>query len=397
MRLNTILNFRFRKLNALVLAYHFCYRVKIQDLTSYKYQNKLSILAVGVVLMQRTAVRRLGINIRGVANGPGTDDQAKPAARKDKDEEDSGPTSVASEAPMKRVSVPTADALIGIRTPVLEHGFVVLVDYEGNDDAIVQAARVSYGKGTKTVNSDRGLIRYLMRHRHTTPFEMVDLKFLIKMPIYVARQMIRHRTASVNEYSARYSIMPDEFDVPEASRVKAQSKSNKQGRAGDLPPETVEWFRQGVNKLSKDAYKFYEEALEKNVAKELARIVLGVNVYTQWYWKINLHNLFHFLGLRLDPHAQYEIRAFANAMVPAVKAVAPIAYEAFEDFALNGQSFSRRERIAVKAMLSGSSFQEACAKAKIPLTREDGTPLKSGEGVEFMAKMTELQSLPSYA
>ncbi len=295
---------------------------------------------------------------------------------------------------MVRPSVPEADRLIGVRRPVLSHGFVVLVDYMGNDAAIVQAARVSYGQGTKTVRDDRGLIRYLMRHRHTTPFEMVEFKFLVRLPIYVARQWIRHRASSTNEYSARYSIVPDEFDVPAAEDVRRQSTRNRQGRDEALPGPVAERFRTELERVSRDAYQVYTDALQSGVARETARLVLPLAYYTQWYWKINLHNLFHFLSLRLDPHAQEEIRRYAAELAQIVRVVCPNAYEAFEEFTLNGVALSRREQRAVRALLEGASPEAACAAAGLPLTREDGRPMTSGEGVEFLEKLERLKALP---
>ncbi|EQD53443.1 thymidylate synthase, flavin-dependent, partial [mine drainage metagenome] len=207
----------------------------------------------------------------------------------------------APEPPMRRPAVPAADALIGVRRPLLSHGFVVLVDYMGDDAAVVQAARVSYGAGTRTVRDDRGLIRYLLRHGHTTPFEMVELKFLIRLPIYIARQWIRHRTASVNEYSARYSVVPDEYELPAPGEVHRQSARNRQGRGEPLDLAVGESFRADVDRISQEAYQAYQRALSQGVARETARMLLPVSFYTQWYWKVNLHNLFHFLSLRLDP------------------------------------------------------------------------------------------------
>ncbi|MGA8605161.1 MAG: FAD-dependent thymidylate synthase, partial [Thermoplasmata archaeon] len=188
------------------------------------------------------------------------------------------------EAPMTRPVVAEAEKEIGVKHPVLTHGYVVLVDYMGNDAAIVQAARVSYGRGTKAVRDDRGLIRYLMRHRHTTPFEMVEFKFLIRLPIFVARQFIRSRTASVNEYSARYSIVPDEYEVPPVEEVRHQSTRNRQGRGDPLPSAVVEQFRSDLDRISKDSYAAYTRALEAGVARETARLLLPVAYYTEWYW-----------------------------------------------------------------------------------------------------------------
>jgi len=299
---------------------------------------------------------------------------------------------VNDDAPMVRPVVPEAEREIGVKHPVLTHGYVVLVDYMGNDAAIVQAARVSYGKGTKAVRDDRGLIRYLMRHRHTTPFEMVEFKFLVRLPIFVARQWIRHRMASVNEYSARYSVVPDEYEVPPAEEVRHQSTRNRQGRGEPLPPDVVEQFRNDLDRVSKEAYAAYTRALEAGVARETARLLLPVAYYTQWYWKTDLWNLFHFLSLRLDPHAQEEIRLYAAEIARITRLVAPVAYEAFEEFTLSGLSLSRREQTAVRALLNGKTPEAACSEAGLPLTREDGKPMTTGEGVEFLEKLTRLRS-----
>lgn len=294
--------------------------------------------------------------------------------------------------PMTRPSVPEADRLIGVRRPVLRHGYVVLVDYMGNDAAIVQAARVSYGRGTRSVRDDRGLIRYLLRHRHTTPFEMVEFKFLVRLPIYVARQWIRHRTASVNEYSARYSIVPDEYDLPDPDAVRQQSVTNRQGRGEPLPPEVVERFRSDLDRVARTAYAAYEKAIADGVARETARILLPVAYYTEWYWKTNLHNLFHFLALRLDAHAQEEIRAYAAEIAAVARAVAPVAMEAFEEFQIGGLEFSRSELKALRGLLDGQTPADACRQAGLELTRADGTPRKSGEGVEFLAKLERIRT-----
>ncbi len=292
---------------------------------------------------------------------------------------------------MTRPAVPEADRLIGARVPVLTHGFIALVDYMGNDAAIVQAARVSYGKGTKTVRDDRGLIRYLMRHRHTTPFEMVEYKFLVRLPIFVARQWIRHRTASTNEFSGRYSVMTDEFEIPPPEEVRHQSTRSRQGRAEPLPAEVVDRFRTDLDRISQDAYASYQRALEEGVARETARLLLPVAYYTQWYWKIDLWNLFHFLSLRLDPHAQEEIRLYAAEVAKIARVVCPVAFEAFEDFELRGLSLGRREKVAVRALLDGRSPEAACEIAGLPLRREDGRPMSSGEGVEFLEKLEQLR------
>lgn len=229
----------------------------------------------------------------------------------------------------------------------LDHGYVRLVDVmprmvpEDNRDitelptadyAVVQAARVSYGTGTKTINEDRGLIRYLMRHQHTTPFEMIEFKFDCKMPIFVARQWIRHRTANVNEYSGRYSIIEDDFYIPNVEDVRSQSKTNKQG--GEQPLEEIfaSKFVEDISIQCKSAYKKYEEAINTGVSKELARMILPVNIYTKWYWKIDLHNLFHFLALRCDSHAQKEIRVFADAILELITPIVPWCVEAWNDY-----------------------------------------------------------------
>lgn len=254
---------------------------------------------------------------------------------------------------MARIVVEEAEALLDQSIPVLDHGFVRLVDYLGGDQRIVQAARVSYGSGTKSFRQDRGLIHYLLRNWHTSPFEQVVLTFHTKMPIFVARQWVRHRTARLNEISGRYSVMADEFYIPEPDKVNVQSESNKQGRGDQVPAEEAESVRGAISDVAKNAYEVYENLLERGVARELARAVLPVNLYTEWYWQIDLHNLFHFLQLRLDPHAQYEIRVYAEAMAQCAKAVAPIAYEAFEEHRLGSVQLSRAECEAMTAMLEG--------------------------------------------
>ena len=253
---------------------------------------------------------------------------------------------------------------------VLDHGFVKLVDHMGDDSSIVQAARVSYGKGTKQVNEDRGLIRYLLRHAHTTPFEMVEFKFHCKMPIFVARQWIRHRTASVNEVSARYSEMKDEFWLPENEVWNQQSTVNKQGSSSEIaeyssggwsPTNIVgaEEFVVGkARKAEEVAFDEYKRRLENGVSKEQARSCLPVSTYTEWYWKIDLHNLFHFLRLRLDSHAQYEIRVFGEAMATMVKEKCPLAWEAFEDYKLNAMTLSGLEVARLKSMLKDATAMD---------------------------------------
>jgi len=226
----------------------------------------------------------------------------------------------------------------------LDKGFVRLVDSMGGDNAIVQAARVSYGKGTSKVSQDRGLIRYLMRNRHTTPFEMVEFKFHCKMPIFVARQWVRHRTANINEYSLRYSEARDEFYYPSLENIQLQSALNKQGRMGDVPEKIKKKVQNYFKEISTRSFEMYSELNEAGVARELARALLPVNLYTEWYWKNDLHNLLHFVGLRSDDHAQYEIRVFSDAMAKYVKDTAPLAWEAYHDYVIKGMRFSRIEQ-----------------------------------------------------
>jgi thymidylate synthase (FAD) len=233
----------------------------------------------------------------------------------------------------------------------LDKGFVRLVDSMGGDDAIVQAARVSYGKGTSKVSQDRGLIRYLMRHRHTTPFEMVEFKFHCKMPIFVARQWVRHRTANINEYSLRYSEARDEFYYPDPKHIQLQSALNKQGRAGKIPKKITDKVLQYFKEISERRFEMYQELNEAGLARELIRAILPVNLYTEWYWKNDLHNLLHFISLRSDSHAQYEIRVFSDAMAESVQKVAPFAWEAYQDYVVQGMRFSRIEQSLLEKQL----------------------------------------------
>ena len=273
---------------------------------------------------------------------------------------------------------------------LLDHGFIRVVDYMGNDSSVVQAARVSYGAGTKKVNADKGLINYLIAHRHTTPFEMCEIKFHIKLPIFIARQWIRHRTASVNEYSARYSIMEDEFYIPKGENLAAQSKINHQGRDEGRVLNAKEQ-KQVLEILKKDALNSYDHYLDMmnqdkdgnvadeskdGLARELARMNLPVNCYTQWYWKVDLHNLFHFLSLRADPHAQYEIRVFADAMCELAKAWVPAAYEAFEEYRLGGAALSNSGLEAVRRMIAGEDMDAEKAGMSAGEWRELQSTLK---------------------
>ncbi|MBC7739261.1 MAG: FAD-dependent thymidylate synthase [Candidatus Saccharibacteria bacterium] len=252
--------------------------------------------------------------------------------------------------------------------PVLDHGFIRVVDYMGDDAAIVQAARVSYGAGTKHVQNDEGLIRYLMRHWHSTPFEMCEVKLHVKLPVFVARQWIRHRTANVNEYSARYSILDREFYIPDPAHLAAQSSVNNQGRgevlAGPEAARVLDLLKSDAN----TAYDHYEAMLsdtqsdgtpQQGLARELARMDLPAHIYTQWYWKVDLHNLFHFLRLRADPHAQYEIRVYAEAIAACVKDWVPAAYAAFEDYRMGGTTLSAKAIAVLKRRLAGENVGQA--------------------------------------
>ena len=250
---------------------------------------------------------------------------------------------------------------------VLDHGFIRVVDYMGEDSSIVQAARVSYGKGTKKVSTDSGLIKYLMRHRHTTPFEMCEIKYHVKLPIFVARQWIRHRTANVNEYSARYSILDKEFYLPAKEHLAAQSKNNRQGRGNLINGKQADAILDMLKQDAERTYKNYEEMLNERfdgttideskdgLARELARMNLTLNTYTQWYWKTDLLNLLNFLNLRADNHAQYEIRTYAEAMLKTVKKWVPIAYEAFVDYRVGGLELSSKSKLVIEKMIKGQA------------------------------------------
>ncbi len=260
---------------------------------------------------------------------------------------------------------------------VLDHGFVRVIDYMGDDAAICQAARVSYGKGTKSVQNDEGLIRYLMRHWHSTPFEMCEVKFHVKLPIFVARQWIRHRTANVNEYSARYSILDREFYIPAPEHLAAQSVINNQGRGAVLEGAEAARVLELLKADANRAYDHYEAMIsqegQQGLARELARMNLPANIYTQWYWKIDLHNLFHFLRLRADHHAQYEIRVYAEAICKIVADWVPFAYAAFEDYRMGGATLSARALDCVRRMLAGEEVTE------------ENSGMSKGEWREFLA------------
>ncbi len=265
----------------------------------------------------------------------------------------------------KRPTVPALEDALFTAHPALDHGFVRVIDYMGDDAAIVQAARVSYGRGTKAIRDDVALIRYLVRRRHTTPLEMCEIKLHVKLPIFVARQWIRHRTANVNEYSARYSIMDREFYLPEPQQLAAQSTTNRQGREQPLSPEQAAAVLELLRTDAQRCYDHYEELLNEDdqgqrlrpedpqLARELARMNLTLNFYTQWYWKVDLHNLLHFLALRSDSHAQYEIRVYAEVIGQLVERWVPAAWGAFRDYRLEAASLSRQELQAVKQLLRG--------------------------------------------
>ena len=276
----------------------------------------------------------------------------------------------AETAPTRRATVPALEEILYTPMPVLDHGFIRVIDYMGDDAAVVQAARVSYGKGTKKVSEDRGLIQYLMRHRHTTPFEMCEIKYHVKLPIFVARQWIRHRTANVNEYSARYSILDNEFYIPAPDQLAAQSKSNRQGRGDVLTGKEAARVLALLREDSERAYRDYAEMLNtdeagavtdperQGLARELARMNLSLNFYTQWYWKTDLFNLLNFLSLRGDAHAQYEIRVYAEAMLSTLERWVPLTAEAFRQYRLGGAHLSERALAMVKRLLAGEKVSQ---------------------------------------
>jgi len=291
----------------------------------------------------------------------------------------------AQSAQTRRATVPALEAMLFEALPVLDHGFVRVIDYMGDDGAVVQAARVSYGRGTRKVSEDAGLIRYLMRHRHSTPFEMCEIKYHVKLPIFVARQWIRHRTANVNEISARYSILDREFYLPAPEHLAAQSSVNRQGRGDVLEGEDAARVLDLLRSDAMQTYDHYADMLNEDadgqpvdpdrpgLARELARMNLTLNTYTQWYWKTDLHNLLHFLSLRADAHAQYEIRVYADAMLKSVEAWVPACYAAFRDYRMGAITFSATMLAALKRMLDGEAVQQA------------NSGLSKREWVEFLA------------
>src|SRR5205823_1979172 len=271
------------------------------------------------------------------------------------------------ERPTRRATVPALEDILYEPLPVLDHGFVRVVDYMGDDGAVVQAARVSYGRGTRRVSEDRGLINYLMRHRHTTPFEMCEIKYHVKLPIFVARQWIRHRTANVNEYSARYSILDNEFYAPAPEQLAAQAATNRQGREEVLEGAAAARVLDLLRSDAERAYAGYAELLNEDasgvpvdptrpgLARELARINLTLGFYTQWYWKTDLHNLMHFLSLRADPHAQYEIRAYAEAMLGTLARWVPMTHAAFLEYRMNAALISAKGLAVIRRLLAGET------------------------------------------
>lgn len=288
----------------------------------------------------------------------------------------------AEQRPTRRATAPTLEEILFEPLPVLDHGFVRVVDYMGDDAAVVQAARVSYGRGTRRVSEDQGLINYLMRHRHTTPFEMCEIKYHVKLPIFVARQWIRHRTANVNEYSARYSVLDNEFYVPSAEHLAAQTTANRQGRGAVLEGAAA---RHVLDRLREDAgraYAGYTELLNEDasrkpldpdrpgLARELARLNLTLGFYTQWYWKTDLHNLMHFLSLRADPHAQYEIRAYAEVMLATLKRWVPMTYDAFLEYRLNAATISAKGLAVVRRLLAGEPVDQPASGLSLREWRE---------------------------
>ena len=293
----------------------------------------------------------------------------------------------------KRVTSLELEKIIYEALPVLDHGFVRVVDYMGDDSSIVQAARVSYGKGTKKISTDGGLIKYLMRHRHSTPFEMCEIKYHVKLPIFVARQWIRHRTANVNEYSARYSILDKEFYLPTKENLAAQSTSNRQGRGDVINGKQADNILDILKKDAERTYENYEIMLnekydgstidenKKGLARELARMNLTLNTYTQWYWKTDLLNLLNFLSLRTDSYAQYEIRAYADVMVDTLKKWAPITFDAFMDYRTGGMEISAKGKIVIKKMIKG----EKCSLEESKLSKREWNELMDSFG--FKEKM----------
>src|SRR3954464_6687085 len=297
----------------------------------------------------------------------------------------------------KRPVSPGAEELLGLYFPVLDHGFVALVDYMGTDECIERAARVSYGYGTRKASLTRGLIRYLRRHLHTTPSEMLELKFHCCMPMFIARQWIRHRAANVNEYSGRYSLMPMLFYTPSAEQLQTQSRTNNQGRSGT--PVSREKYDQAVarwNEIRRLSRGAYEQMTSEDMARELARIDLPLSTYTQWYWKIDLHNLLHFLTLRVDAHAQWEIQEYGRVMAGMLKRVAPLSYEAWIDYDVCGTHVSRAELAAIRALVGVDGDGLQGKGARLDRAALEGHGLAKREVDEMLAKLVAPPAVPDF-
>ncbi len=300
------------------------------------------------------------------------------------------------QTPTHRPTAPAAEAILGKYFPVLDHGFVSLVDYMGTDECIERAARVSYGYGTRRQSQTRGLLRYLRRHKHTTPSEMVELKFHCCMPMFIARQWIRHRTANVNEYSGRYSLMPMLFYTPSAEQLQTQSAANNQGRSGEAAaPELYEEAVRRWNQGRSASASTYEFLTEHELARELARIDLPLSTYTQWYWKIDLHNLLHFLTLRVDSHAQWEIQEYGRVMAGMLKRVAPLSFEAWLDYDVCGRPLSRMELDVVRRLIRAESGGVRSTAGQVSAEELAGAGLSGREVSELLAKL-EPQATPDF-
>jgi thymidylate synthase (FAD) len=300
-------------------------------------------------------------------------------------------------AETKRPTSPGAEEILGLYFPVLDHGFVALVDYLGTDEDIERAARVSYGYGTRKQSATRGLLRYLRRHKHTTPSEMVELKFHCCMPMFIARQWIRHRTASVNEYSGRYSLVPMLFYSPDEAQLQTQSKRNNQGRSGQtVGRELYDEAQRRWSAIRRESTDAYGWLTENQVARELARIDLPLSTYTQWYWKIDLHNLLHFLTLRVDAHAQWEIQEYGRVMAGMLKRVAPLSYEAWIDYDVCGTHVSRAELSAIRALIGVENEGLAGKSARLDRAALEGHGMAKREVDELLAKLAPAPPLPDY-
>jgi thymidylate synthase (FAD) len=301
-------------------------------------------------------------------------------------------------AETKRPTSPAAEEILGLYFPVLDHGFVSLVDYLGTDECIERAARVSYGYGTRKQSLTRGLLRYLRRHKHTTPSEMVELKFHCCMPMFIARQWIRHRTANVNEYSGRYSLMPMLFYTPDAAQLQTQSRRNNQGRSGqpvggDVHAEALRRWES----IRRESTETYGWLTANEVARELARIDLPLSTYTQWYWKIDLHNLLHFLTLRVDAHAQWEIQEFGRVMAGMLQRVAPMSYEAWIDYDVRGTHLSRGELQAIRDLVKVDADGLGATGARLDRAALEKHGLARREIEELFAKLAPAPALPDFS